>query len=172
MSIGGIKSNTNSIRMNMQQSTNVRQTVKTGFGDKLAQGLSATANVVGGAASMGAAALPGGQVVAAALNSAKSAIGTSSSALTAGSAGGASAAGVPAAGTSGNSPVPNVGGGSGGVNSTFDQSKKMFEMQAGFNMKFLQLQNKMQHESRSFQTISNVMKNRTDTAKNSIRNMT
>jgi len=32
-------------------------------------------------------------------------------------------------------------------------------------------QGKMQHESRSFQTVSNVMKNRTDTAKNSIRNI-
>ena len=39
------------------------------------------------------------------------------------------------------------------------------------NLKFLQLQGKMQHESRKFQSISNVLKNRKDTAKNSIRNI-
>jgi hypothetical protein len=51
------------------------------------------------------------------------------------------------------------------------QTKQMMEMQASFNLQFLELQGKMQHESRSFQTVSNVMKNRTDTAKNSIRNI-
>jgi hypothetical protein len=136
----------------------------------LNQGLSSAANVVGGAASLAAGKLPGGNVISAAM----SGLGSSSSALTAGNTGGA-AVGTAAGGSTGMKGIPGVPGantGGSSIDSTFSKSKQMFEMQAGFNLKFLELQNKMQHESRSFQTVSNVMKNRTDTAKNAIRNMT
>tara|TARA_B100000609_G_scaffold199557_1_gene204127 strand:+ start:7735 stop:8244 length:510 start_codon:yes stop_codon:yes gene_type:complete len=168
--------------MNMQSTTTIRQTKNTSFGSKLAQGLQATANVVGGAASMAIPNLPGGNVISAALSGAKGSIGSSSSALTAGNA---NAAPVGAAGSGAGSlttggvgtaqgALPGVGGantGGSSVDGAFAQSKKMFEMQAGFNLQFLDLQTKMQNESRQFQTMSNVIKNRSDTAKNSIRNI-
>lgn len=161
---------TPTIRMHTQETSNVRKTVDTSFGAKLKQGLSATANAVGGAASMAAANIPGGTVVSAALAGAKNAVGSNSSALTA--AAGSNPSPVAAAGSSGNPVAQNIpGSGSSGLNSQMSQTKQMMEMQASFNLQFLRLQANMQHESRSFQTVSNVMKNRTDTAKNSIRNI-
>ncbi|MFC1684304.1 hypothetical protein ACFL0R_02380 [Pseudomonadota bacterium] len=47
----------------------------------------------------------------------------------------------------------------------------MGEMQRSFNEQYLQLQNKISHESRQFSLVSNIMKNRHDTAKNSINNI-
>jgi hypothetical protein len=47
----------------------------------------------------------------------------------------------------------------------------MQEMMASFNLQYLQLQEKMQQENRSFSTISNVMKTKHDTAKSSINNV-
>jgi hypothetical protein len=52
-----------------------------------------------------------------------------------------------------------------------DQTKGMQEMMASFNLQYLQLQEKMQQENRSFSTISNVMKTKHDTAKSSINNV-
>ena len=40
-----------------------------------------------------------------------------------------------------------------------------------FTLKYLQLQNKISHENREFSTVSNIMKNKHDTAKNSINNI-
>lgn len=158
---------TPTIRIHTQQATTVRQTVNDSFGAKMQQGLSATANAVGSAASMAAPYIPGGTVVSAALAGAKN-LGSSSSALSA-APGGASVA--PVAAQSGGPQVTQSAPGSGSVDAQMAQTKQMMEMQASFNLQFLELQGKMQHESRSFQTVSNVMKNRTDTAKNSIRNI-
>lgn len=158
-----------SIRMHTQPSTTARQTANNSFGAKLRAGLQTTASAVGGATSLAAPLLPGGTIVSAALSGAKGGggLGTSSHALSA--AGGAGNA-VP---TVGSGPTPNVPGISSGskVDQQFSQTKQLTEMQAMFNLQFLEMQAKVQHESRTFQTVSNVMKNRTDTAKNSIRNM-
>ena len=51
------------------------------------------------------------------------------------------------------------------------QIKQMQEMNMSFNMQYLQLQQKMQDESRRFTLISNIMKTKHDTAKNSISNI-
>jgi len=48
---------------------------------------------------------------------------------------------------------------------------EMAEMQRSFNEQYLQLQNKISHENRQFSMVSNIMKNRHDTAKNSINNI-
>lgn len=162
--------------MNLNQATKARQTVDTSFGAKLKGGLAATANIVGGAANMASAVVPGGTILSAALSGVGKAS-SSAAALTANTAqapvsaagtGGAGVASLP--GSNGGAPsIPGTGNGA--INSQFNDAKKMFEMQSAFNMQFLQLQTKMQHESRTYQTISNVMKNRTDTAKNSIRNI-
>ena len=50
-------------------------------------------------------------------------------------------------------------------------TRAMQEMQMGFNSQFLMLQNKISHENRQFSMISNIMKNKHDTAKNSINNI-
>ncbi len=50
-------------------------------------------------------------------------------------------------------------------------SQQMQEMQMSFNLQLLKLQNKMSHENRQFTMVSNIMKNKHDTAKNSINNI-
>ncbi len=50
-------------------------------------------------------------------------------------------------------------------------SKQMLEMQMGFNLQYLHMQNKIAHENRQFTMVSNIMKNKHDTAKNAINNI-
>ena len=45
------------------------------------------------------------------------------------------------------------------------------EHQMSFNLQYLQLQSQMQHENRSYTAISNIMKTKHDTVKNSISNV-
>ena len=47
----------------------------------------------------------------------------------------------------------------------------MQEAQMSFNLQYLQLQSQMQNESRSFTAVSNIMKTKHDTVKNSISNI-
>lgn len=49
--------------------------------------------------------------------------------------------------------------------------KQLHEAQMSFNMQYLALQQKMQDESRRFTLLSNVMKTKHDTVKNSISNI-
>ncbi len=51
------------------------------------------------------------------------------------------------------------------------ESKKMQEMNMSFNLQYVGLQEKMQDESRRFTLLSNIMKTKHDTAKNSISNV-
>ena len=50
-------------------------------------------------------------------------------------------------------------------------TRKMQETQMSFNLQYLQLQSQMQHENRSYTAISNIMKAKHDTVKNSISNV-
>lgn len=50
-------------------------------------------------------------------------------------------------------------------------TKQMPETQMSFNLQYLQLQSQMQHENRSYSAISNIMKTKHDTVKNSISNI-
>ena len=45
------------------------------------------------------------------------------------------------------------------------------ETQMSFNLQYLQLQNTMQNENRQFTMVSNIMKTKHDTVKNSISNI-
>lgn len=166
---------TPNVQLNQQTSTTARVTVDSSFGAKLRDGLNATANTIGGLAGSAVAAMPGGTVLSAALSGAGQ-MGTSSSALT------ANAGQSPVAAAGGGMPGLNVGGmasgapaipgnGTSAVTDQFGQAKQLFEMQSAFNLQFLQLQANMQHESRQFQTVSNVLKNRHQTASNSVRNI-
>jgi hypothetical protein len=49
--------------------------------------------------------------------------------------------------------------------------KQMREINQSFNMQYLGLQQQMQDESRRFSLLSNIMKTKHDTAKNSINNL-
>jgi hypothetical protein len=51
------------------------------------------------------------------------------------------------------------------------QAKQMQELNRSFNMQYLQLQETMQNENRKFTMLSNIMKTKHDTAKNSIGNI-
>lgn len=53
----------------------------------------------------------------------------------------------------------------------FNATKQMQETQMSFNLQYLQLQNQMQTENRRFTAISNIMKTKHDTVKNSISNI-
>ncbi len=50
-------------------------------------------------------------------------------------------------------------------------TKQMQETQMSFNLQFLQLQSQMQQENRSYTAVSNIMKTKHDTVKNSISNV-
>jgi len=50
-------------------------------------------------------------------------------------------------------------------------TKQMEEIQMSFNLQYLQLQSQMQNENRSYTALSNIMKTKHDTVKNSISNV-
>ncbi|GAA0878854.1 hypothetical protein GCM10009119_18220 [Algoriphagus jejuensis] len=50
-------------------------------------------------------------------------------------------------------------------------AKQLQETQISFNLQYLQLQQQMQSENRSYEAISDIMKTKHDTAKNSISNI-
>lgn len=52
-----------------------------------------------------------------------------------------------------------------------DVTTQLKEMQMSFNMQYLQLQQQMQNENRSYTAISEIMKAKHDTAKNSVGNI-
>ncbi|HYJ92412.1 MAG TPA: hypothetical protein VEV84_13965 [Pyrinomonadaceae bacterium] len=50
-------------------------------------------------------------------------------------------------------------------------TKQMQETQMSFNLQYLQLQSQMQNENRQYTAVSNIMKTKHDTVKNSISNI-
>ena len=80
--------------------------------------------------------------------------------------GGAGAAGM----GGGSNPIGAAAGG-GSQQQLLDATKQMQETQMSFNLQYLQLQSQMQHENRSYTAISNIMKTKHDTVKNSISNV-
>ena len=67
-----------------------------------------------------------------------------------------------------NASVPTVGN---AQPQLLDATKQMQAIQMSFNLQYLQLQSQMQHENRSYTAISNIMKTKHDTVKNSISNI-
>jgi anion-transporting ArsA/GET3 family ATPase len=55
--------------------------------------------------------------------------------------------------------------------SLVNATQQLQELQLSFNLQYLQLQNQMQQENRSYTAISNIMKTKHDTVKNSISNV-
>ena len=76
------------------------------------------------------------------------------------------------AGGGGMDPAIGAAGGSGsGQDNLLAATKNMQETQMSFNLQYLQLQNSMQNENRQFTMLSNIMKTKHDTVKNSISNI-
>ena len=66
-----------------------------------------------------------------------------------------------------------IGAAAGGSsqNQLLQATKQMQETQMSFNLQYLQLQSQMQNENRSYTAVSNIMKTKHDTVKNSISNV-
>ena len=167
---GSIPLNTNT--------TTVRQSPRTDFGTQMRNGIAAGAGTVGSAVGVAAPFVPGGAVVSAAVTGAAGGVAGSGGGF---GAGGGAAGGVAQVGgesipfTGPGLNTPQGGGASGAAPGSqqdlLNQTKGMQEMMASFNLQYLQLQERMQAENRSFSTVSNVMKTKHDTAKSSISNV-
>jgi hypothetical protein len=151
-------------------STSVRQSPRTDFGTQMRNGIGAGAQTVGGAVGVAAPFVPGAAVVSAAVTGAGQ--GMSGGYNTGGASGGgfATAGDIPMGGPGLNSNTGTKSTGN-SQQDMINQTKGMQEMMASFNLQYLQLQEKMQQENRSFTSISNVMKTKHDTAKASINNV-
>jgi len=107
-------------------------------------------------------------------NGRQQAFGAGAMALPGGDAGGAMGMGVGAAAGAGSSlgggSVGSAAGGD-GQSQLLAATKQMQETQMSFNLQYLQLQSQMQSENRSYTAVSNIMKTKHDTVKNSISNI-
>lgn len=74
-------------------------------------------------------------------------------------------------GASGGDDPMSAAGGSGDGFALLQATKQMNEQNQSFNLQYLQLQEQMQKESREYQTVSNIMKVRHDSAKAAINNI-
>lgn len=153
-------------------STSVRQSPRTDFGTQMRNGIAAGAGTVGGAIGVAAPFVPGAAVVSAAVTGAGQAMGGGGAYGASGSGGGGfvTAGDIPVGGPGLNTNTGTAKTGN-AQQDLMNQTKDMQEMMASFNLQYLQLQEKMQQENRSFSTISNVMKTKHDTAKASINNV-
>jgi hypothetical protein len=159
-------------------STTVRQSPRTDFGTQVRNGIAAGGGAAGQAIGVAAPFVPGAAVVSAAVTGAAGGVGGNGGGFGNGYGGVAGATtvgsdGIPVGGSFLNS---QQGAGTGGAapgsqQDLLNQTKGMQEMAQSFNLQYLQLQEKMQSENRSFSTVSNVMKTKHDTAKSSISNV-
>jgi hypothetical protein len=159
--------------------TEARQTPNDSFGQRIQNGAAAAGNVVASGAAVAAPFVPGGAIVSAAVSGVSTMANSASSGQ---STVGAGTVGASFATGMGGATVPSVGTGSSGgaaggvpLNSGTDSSAAAFQstlqQQQAANMQYLELQNQMQQENQVFSTLSNVLKVRHDTAKNSISNI-
>ncbi len=126
--------------------------------------MSAGASAILSGAEQAVTRLPGGPILAAALRPSAGDFGpaqhTPATVASAGSLTPEGAAGTAAA----TAAVPGAGGENGGVEAALNQS-------ANQNLYFIEIQERISAESRSYSAISNVLKARHDTVKNAIGNI-
>jgi hypothetical protein len=70
-----------------------------------------------------------------------------------------------------NSAASAVTAGTGTVDQLLAATSQMQETQMSFNLQYLQLQSQMQNDNRQYSAVSNIMKTKHDTVKNSISNI-
>jgi hypothetical protein len=157
-----------------------RDSVRTDTGAKFRNGLAAGAGTASAAVGVAAPFIPGGAVISTAVSGLGGAVaggGYGGGGSTPGIAAGQNLVGpdgIPVGGSLLNTPQGGAGAGGaqgGSQQDLLNQTKGMQEMAQSFNLQYLQLQEKMQAENRSFSTVSNVMKTKHDTAKSSISNV-
>lgn len=169
--------NRGSIQLDSSSSTQ-RTSPRTDFGTQVRNGIAAGAGTAGSALGVAAPFVPGAAVVSAAVTGAAGGVAGSGGGFAAGGGAPGGVAGVgggsetipfngPGLGTQGTGGAPTGNS----QQDLLNQTKGMQEMMASFNLQYLQLQEKMQAENRSFSTVSNVMKTKHDTAKSSISNV-
>ncbi len=191
--INPINPNNSSVRMSTNLSID-RQTPKTDFGNRVKAGMDTAASAVATGAAVAAPFVPGGAIVSAAVSSVgtmsagaqQGAVATQYSgfssmpAPTGGGAPGSLSTTVPGAGggvpgapvvgstLGGGAPsvVPNAaaGGAMSGFNADLESMRRT-------NLELMQSQMAMQRENQVFTTVSNVLKVRHDTVKNTIQNV-
>lgn len=155
------------------QSTNVGRTAPdTGFGTRLKTGLDTVSGAVGSGVALAASAMPGGAVVSTAISNVSNLTNAASGAV-----GSQYASGVSSLGGG----FPGVGGGVGGVGSGIPGVGGAGGPAAGFGTEMasqandlnsmLAFQMQFQKENQAYTAISNVMKTRHESAKNSISNI-
>jgi hypothetical protein len=151
-------------------STTTRQSPRTDFGTQVRNGVAGGAGAAGAAIGVAAPFVPGAAVVSAAVTGAAGSV--QGGGGFAGSSGQVAAGGeqIPFGGPGLNTPT-NAQSTGNPQQDMINQTKNMQEMMASFNLQYLQLQERMQAENRSFTTVSNVMKTKHDTAKSSISNV-
>ena len=179
MSVNNINGGmSNRISMNV---TTAKQTQGATFGEKVNAGLHAAGSAVASGASLLGGALPGGALISAAVSSVGSLAGGGSGAAAAsyaatgvvgfsGGAGGTTAGGGGVSiggGTPGASPNLTAGAGTNGIGQYNNDIASM----SAQNSQMLQVQMAMQRENTMFSSISNVLKTKHDTAKNSVSNI-
>lgn len=173
------------LRMNTQMTT-ARQTPNTSFGARVQNGLNSTVGAVGAGVGAVAGFVPGAGIVSAAVSSAQTFSGASGSGMQGGPYVGVMNTGSGAVPTT-NLPGPGTGmstggsstalgtsvGGAGSGGQVSDQLNMNSSLKTMMddNVKLLNMQQAMQHESQLFTAVSNVMKSRHDTTKNSIGNI-
>ena len=178
--INGINPNgmPNRISMNV---TVPKQTQGATFGEKVNQGLHAAGGALGSAASLLGGAMPGGAVISAAVSSVGNLAGGAGGGAAAasyaatgvvgfsGGSGGAAVGGTPVSVGAGSAAGPNLTAGA-GTNGMGAYNNDIASMSAQ-NSQMLQVQMAMQRENTMFSSISNVLKTKHDTAKNSVGNI-
>ena len=179
-------SNINSINAGMPNriSMNVtvpKQTQGATFGEKVNAGLHAAGSALSQGASLLGGALPGGAVISAAVSSVGNLAGGAGGGAAAasyaatgvvgfsGGAGGAAVGGSPVAVGGGSGAGPNLTAGA-GTNGMGAYNNDIASMSSQ-NSQMLQVQMAMQRENTMFSSISNVLKTKHDTAKNSVGNI-
>ncbi|MFL5318228.1 MAG: hypothetical protein ACJ790_01130 [Myxococcaceae bacterium] len=173
-----------------------RQTPKADFGDRIKAGLDTAGTAVANGAAIAAPFVPGGAIVSAAVSS----VGQLSNAASSGQGGAVSAhyastsglttmggstginTTVPSGGGSAPGTTSVIGGGGSGTSNGVNYAPgvgggSVAQMQADLisaqaeNGKLMQVQMQMQRENQVFSTVSNVLKVRHDTVKNTIQNV-
>ncbi|HSI04167.1 MAG: hypothetical protein ACAI38_10525 [Myxococcota bacterium] len=172
------------LRVDIDQSR-ARQAPKTDFGSVLSTGLSRTTNAVLNAGQLAAPYIPGGAVLSAAISgvgtlkshaTGQGATGISGASVgTMSSGGGLVTGGGAMAGTggyaTGNTALDGLAASGDSSAILLQETKRMQELNQSFNLQYLGLQQNMQADNRQFTTLSNIMKTKHDTAKNSINNV-
>lgn len=177
MSINGINGGMpNRISMNV---TVPKQTQGSTFGEKVSTGLNAAGSAIQQGASLLGGALPGGAVISAAVSSVGNLAGGSGAAAASYAATGVVGLNTgTGAGAGGTSPISVGAGSAGGPNLTagagtngMGQYNNSIADMSSQNNQMLQVQIAMQRENTMFSSISNVLKTKHDTAKNSVGNI-